>query len=151
MTKISAFFWFAYVVALALMVGKISFFSFFIAPTVHRELEKNQAVKLLRVLFPKYYKLGIVCAIIALICAPILAQRTEIHRIACWTIPWALILLSEVYCLKVLVPIIEATREGRSAGDPESTRKWECSHKLSVRLNALNLLLGLGLIGWYVA
>jgi len=144
-------FWFAYMLAVTLFVGKIATFSFLIAPLVHSQLEREQAAKLLRVFFPRYYKLGIVCAIVALLSGLALAFGIPLPRLYRWSILWTIILLTEVFALKVLVPTVEATREARNRGEAEAVRKWEWAHKLSVRLNVLNLLLGLILIGLYLA
>ncbi len=145
-----AIFSYLYILALTLFVGKIATFSFLIAPIVHKLLEKEQAAKLLRVFFPRYYTFGIVCAILALISGIIFEYSASIDRVKYWTILWAIILISEVVALKVLVPMVEGAREGRIAGDPQATKKWELGHQTSVRLNVLNLILGLVLIGLYV-
>ena len=137
-----------YILSITLFVGKIASFSFLIAPIVHSQLEKEQAAKLLRIFFPRYYKLGIACAIVALLC--LIGLAPNLSRTKSWTILWAVILFLEVFALKILIPTLEATREARNRGEAESTKKWEMAHKLSVRLNVLNLLLGLVLIGLYL-
>ena len=48
--------WYPYMLAMMMLAGKIVTFSFLIAPIVHKTLEKDQAVKLLKVFFPRYYK-----------------------------------------------------------------------------------------------
>ena len=143
-------FWFVYIVSLTLFVGKIAVFSFLIAPIIHSQLEKEAAAKVLRVFFPRYYKLGIICALVALLGILALIFQSSLPRIKFWSLLWAWILVSEVFSLNFLVPTLEATRQARAAGEPEATRKWENAHKLSVRLNGLNLLLGLILLGWYI-
>ena len=62
---------------------------------------------------------------------------------------WLVVLLAEVFALKVLVPAVEANREGRASGDPEATKRWGSAHRLSVQLNVMNLLIGLVLIFLY--
>lgn len=139
-----------YILALTLFVGKITTFSFLIAPIVHKILEKEQAAKLLRVFFSRYYKFGIICTITAFISGIIFAHYASLYRVYYWMILWSVILFSEVVALKILVPMVERTREGRIAGDPQATKTWEFGHQTSVRLNVLNLLLGLILIAMYV-
>ena len=51
-----------YIVALGVWVGSIIFFSFFIAPTVFKVLKPEDAARLQRALFPKYYLVGMICA-----------------------------------------------------------------------------------------
>ena len=143
--------WYPYMLVTALLVGKIATFSFLIAPIVHKTLEKDQAVKLLRVFFPRYYKFGIGCSIVGLILVPIILKvfpGTVVQPY--WAILWLVVLLAEVFALKVLVPTVEANREGRANGDVEATKRWESAHRLSVQLNVLNLLLGLALLFLYL-
>jgi hypothetical protein len=139
--------WYFYNLSLLLFVGKIVTFSFLIAPIVHELLEKEQAAKLLRAFFPRYYKLGISCAVMALICAFVIMYGTPFPKMRYPIILWGFILFSETYAVMVLAPRLEATRELRSQGDVQATQKWESAHKFSVKLNVANLLAGLILIG----
>ena len=142
--------WFAYLLAVTLFVGKIATFSFLIAPIVHSLLEKEQAAKLLRVFFPRYYLMGVICAAVGVGGSLIIGWSAPEPRVILWTILWAYILVVEVFALKFLIPTLEATREGRNQEEPKATETWEWAHKLSVRLNVINLLIGLSLIGLYV-
>ncbi len=143
--------WYPYMLAMALFVGKIATFSFLIAPIVHKTLEKDQAVKLLRVFFPRYYKFGIGCSVVGLILVPVIRQLIPESVVRpYWAILWLVVLMAEVFALKVLVPTVEANREGRAQGDPDATKRWESAHRFSVQLNVMNLLLGLVLILLYV-
>src|SRR2546423_2912012 len=65
-----------YLVLLAMWVGSIMFFSFVIAPTIFKVLKPEDAAKLQRALFPKYYLVGIICAGIGIVCVGLLlAER----------------------------------------------------------------------------
>ncbi len=141
---------YTYILAVTLFVGKIVTFSFLVAPLVHVILGREDAAKLLRVFFPRYYKFGIGCAIVALLSGMLFAYSASMGRIYQWLIFWGLALIIEVFSLQVLVPILESTREARNNGEVEATRKFEWAHKTSVYLNAINLLIGLVLVWFYL-
>ena len=63
--------WF-YLVTLAVWVGSIVFFSFIVAPTVFKVLKPEDAAKLQRAMFPKYYLAGILCAALGIVCVGLL-------------------------------------------------------------------------------
>ena len=138
---------YVYVLAVTLLVGKITTFSFLIAPIVHKILGREQAAQLLRVFFPRYYKFGIGCAMVALSSGVFFAYNASMRRVYQWLILWTVVLIIEVFSLRVLLPIIEASREGRHRNELEATKRFEWAHKFSVRLNVINLLIGLILIG----
>jgi hypothetical protein len=138
--------WFLYLLATMLFVGKIVTFSFLVAPSIHSQLEKEDAARVLRVLFPRYYKLGAFAALLGLTCGLIIVYATPLPRMKYSEILWAVILLIELYALLILLPKLNAAREGRTQGNAEATATWDSCHKLSVRLNVLNLFLGLALI-----
>lgn len=140
-----------YMLAITLFVGKIATFSFLLAPILHKTLEKEQALKLVRAFFPRYYRFGIACAIVGLLLVPVLVRTMPDTVVKpWWAAIWAVILLAEVYSLKVIIPTVEANREGRDKGDPDATRRWESAHRFSVQLNVVNLCLGLVLLGLYL-
>ncbi len=93
--------------------------------------------------------MGIACAAVALLSLPVLATTIPFRRAYLCGILWTLILLAELYVLKVIFPALEAVREARNRGETDAVKKWESAHKLSVRLNIANLLMGLLLLGYY--
>ena len=149
----TSFLWFFYYLAIVLFIGKIVTFSFLVAPVVHSQLEKEDAAKVLRIFFPRYYKMGIASAILGLVSGILILRSIDIRipHLQYAEIIWAFLLLTEVYSLKVLLPDLNATREARNLGDVEATARWEARHKLSVRLNVVNLLAGLGIVGLLAA
>ncbi len=94
--------------------------------------------------------MGVICAAVGVGGSLIIGWSAPEPRVILWTILWAYILVVEVFALKFLIPTLEATREGRNQEEPKATETWEWAHKLSVRLNVINLLIGLSLIGLYV-
>jgi uncharacterized membrane protein len=138
--------WFLFLLATVLFVGKIVTFSFLVAPSIHSQLKKEDAAQVLRVLFPRYYKLGAFSALLGLTSGLIIAYATPVTWMKYAEALWTFVLLIELYALLVLLPRLNAARDGRNQGNAEATTAWESCHKLSVRLNILNLVLGLILI-----
>jgi uncharacterized membrane protein len=146
-----------FLVAWAVWVGAIIFFSFVVAPTAFRALEVEHAGKFMRVIFPRYYLTGILCGLLGLCSGgTLIATRF-------W--PWqagstVLVLLLGMVVIAAwarqrLVPRLNSLRdeahEARLSDDQEAREevlaRWQRLHRLSVRLNLLALLLGLA-TGW---
>lgn len=139
-----------YLLALAAWVGGIAFFSFGVAPIIFKVLGKEVAAKFVRALFPRYYAWGAIAGALALpacmggpLCFP------EYRGI--WVGAQALVILLGIlimfYCGQTLTPAINAARD---AG-PDGQGRFDRLHRRSVRLNALALLLGVGLLAAFAA
>lgn len=134
-----------YVIALAAWVGSIAFFSFGVAPIVFRVLGSEAGGKFLRVLFPRYYLWGATAGAIALpavVCGPMTYPELRGPAVgvqALFVVAGALIML---YCGNALTPAINAARDAGPAG----AAKFDRLHKRSVRLNAVVLAIGIGLL-----
>ena len=57
---------FIYILSLVCWVGGVIFFSFFTAPIIFKLLDREKAGEVVGVIFPRYYMLGYVCAILIL-------------------------------------------------------------------------------------
>src|SRR5438093_9875890 len=106
-----------YLVALAVWVGSIIFFSFVIAPTVFKVLKPEDAARLQRALFPKYYLVGILCAGIGIACVGLLVAR---RAFGIWPGLASLILLAlmgatDLWLRQAVVPHMAEIREQRAA------------------------------------
>src|SRR4029077_14510230 len=66
---------FVYLLALALWIGEIVFFSFVVAPGVFGVLEGPHAGAVVGAIFPRYYALGTVAGAVAIACAFVLARQ----------------------------------------------------------------------------
>jgi hypothetical protein len=137
---------FAYWLALGLYVGKITYFSFFVAPLVARQFAPGDFGRFVRAMFPRYYLLGAVCTGVATLSAFALDLPLWVS-IGC-----AALFTLELFCREFLTPLINRLRDQREAL-PELEReasavgrRWAGKHKLSVRLNAFALLLALVLL-----
>jgi Domain of unknown function (DUF4149) len=134
-----------YLIALTSMVGSILFFSFVVAPIVFKVLGPEAAGAFLRALFPRYYQWGAISAAVALpaavsvpLCFPELRGPWVGVR-ALVVIAAALVML---YSGNSLTPQINAARDL----GPSGSHRFDALHKRSVRLNALVMVMGLGLL-----
>ena len=114
-----------HMLAIAVLVGKVVFLSFIVAPILAKNLEREPFGKVVRQLFPAYYALGIGTAIVGLICVTglglIIGMSTTLLVAAG---AWLIILAAEAYCRSPLTPQSNALRdrlkeqESRGAVDP---------------------------------
>ena len=140
-----AFFDSVYALALTAWVGSILFFSFGVAPTVFKVLGAEAGGRFLRALFPRYYTWGTVSGAIALpsyLGVPLSFPefRGPIVAVQALTILAGVLIM--LYAGNSLTPAIN---EARDAG-PAGQARFDRLHRRSVRLNALVLVLGLGLL-----
>ena len=134
-----------YVLALAAWVGSVAFLSFGVAPIIFRVLGMEAGGKFTRVLFPRYYLWGATAGAIALpavVCGPMTYPELRGPAVlvqAVFVMAGALIML---YCGNSLTPAINAARDS----GPGGAAKFDRLHKRSVRLNAVVLVIGAGLL-----
>ncbi len=57
---------FIHMASIVVWVGSIVFFSFFAAPSIFRSLSREEAGKLVGLIFPKYYMVGYVCGFLSI-------------------------------------------------------------------------------------
>src|SRR5215813_6939542 len=67
---------FLYLLALAVWLGEIVFFSFVVAPAIFGVLGAARAGPVLAAIFPRYYAIGAAAAAVALGCATLLGRRS---------------------------------------------------------------------------
>ena len=142
-----------HMLAITVLVGKVVFLSFIVAPILAKNLEREPFGKVVRQLFPAYYALGMGTALVGLICVTglglIIGMSTTLLVAAG---AWLIILAAEAYCRSSLTPQSNALRdrlkeqESRGAVDPALQGAWNRLHQRSVYLNSLVLLAGLYLL-----
>lgn len=139
-----------YLVAMTAWVGSILFFSFAVAPIIFKVLGAEAGGRFVRALFPRYYLWGAICGAVALpsfVAVPL--SFPELRGL--WVGVQAMVILAGtlvmLYCGNSLTPAINAARD---AG-PDSNARFDRLHRLSVRLNGLVLILGLGLLIGFAA
>lgn len=142
---------FLFLAGLAVWLGEIVFFSFVIAPTLFHTLPTESAGRVLAVVFPRYYRLGLGAGAVAAVSAAGLAMASESARR--WLGIAAVIVLMVAmsgYAATVIVPRTDTLRPHLAHGPaPEATAQAEFDrlHRQAVTLNAATLLCGIGVLG----
>jgi len=110
------------------------FYSFGIAINVHRTLDKENAGKLLRKLFPIYFLWGLFISILAEIIFLLNARQEQAFIMA-------LIVIGYLYSRQILVPKINKSRDLANEGDEKSKKDFNSLHFQSVAINLIQMLL----------
>ena len=110
------------------------FYSFGIAINVHRTLDKENAGKLLRKLFPIYFLWGLFISIVAEIIFLLNAKQEQAFIMA-------LIVIGYLYSRQILVPKINKSRDLANEGDERSKKDFNSLHFQSVAINLVQMLL----------
>ena len=118
------------VALLAIMI----FYSFGIAINVHKTLDKENAGKLLRKLFPIYFLWGLFISILAEIIFLLNAKQEQAFIMA-------LIAIGYLYSRQILVPKINKSRDLANEGDEKSKKDFNSLHFQSVTINLIQMLL----------
>ena len=114
---------------LAIMI----FYSFGIAINVHRTLDKENAGKLLRKLFPIYFLWGIIISIVAEILYLFQGQQIQ-------SFIMAIVVIGYLYSRQILVPKLNANRDLANEGDEKSKKIFSSLHLQSVSINIIQML-----------
>jgi len=142
---------FVYILSLVGWVGSIVFFSFFTAPVIFKLLNGEKAGEVVGVIFPRYYFLGYVCAVMTLL--SLLVSTQELFG------PKQILLLIMIvgwfYAGLVVSPqsrSLKALRQSASSAEEKELYevKFKKVHSLAVKLNGTVLMAGLGLL-WFSA
>ena len=110
------------------------FYSFGIAINVHKTLDKENAGKLLRRLFPIYFLWGLFISILAEIIFLLNAKQEQAFIMA-------LIAIGYLYSRQILVPKINKSRDLANEGDEKSKKDFNSLHFQSVTINLIQMLL----------
>ncbi len=154
MTLVSSILTYVHALAIAILVGKVIFLSFIVAPLLARTLAPASFSQVVRNLFPAYYTLGIGTAIVGYLATLALGMVSgfdSIHVVGMGL--WMGVLLLDSYCRTPLTPQLNQlrdqlnTQEFQGYREEDVRKKWEELHRLSVAINTVVLLLGLGLVG----
>src|ERR1041384_1905834 len=138
-----------YLVTLAAWIGSILFFSFGVAPAVFKVLKPEDAARLQRALFPRYYLVGLLCAALGIVCVGILLADRAFMK---WPGILSLLLLAtagatDLWLRQTVVPHMAELREQRATqSDAALDAEWKTLHRVSVQLNVAVLLCGLALV-----
>ena len=110
------------------------FFSAIIAVNIHKTLDKENAGKLLRVLFPSYFLTTAILSFVALILSLIEKEFTS-------TILLLLIFLGSIISRQYLVPKINKERDLQLSGDEISKKNFAKLHGISVSINFVQIII----------
>tara|TARA_B100001063_G_C16406729_1_gene377490 strand:+ start:72 stop:467 length:396 start_codon:yes stop_codon:yes gene_type:complete len=110
------------------------FYSFGIAFNVHKTLDKENAGKLLRKLFPLYFLWGIIISIFVEII--FLYQGASFKALL-----MAIIALGFLYSRQVLVPLLNKNRDLVNEGNKEAKKIFGSLHLRSVSINLIQIIL----------
>ena len=143
-----------HLLAVAVLVGKVVFMSFVAAPVLAQTLNADAFARLVRILIPRYYALGMMAAAVGWASVTGLGLLTGVDpRALIAATLWLGILAIENYCRSPLTPRINGLSDQLKEADPRgvdlvSVRKnRDALHRRSVQLNSVVLILGLCLIG----
>lgn len=122
----------------ATLFGGMVFFPSVVAPVVFKVLDAEHARAFLRALFPRYYGFIIVTATFAAI----------LWIPVAWLAAGVLLAVAGATLVvrQRLVPQINAWRDAGLAGDAAAMRRFDSGHKLSVRINIVQMLAVLGVL-----
>ena len=115
------------------LLGIMIFYSFGIAINVHRTLDKENAGKLLRKLFPIYFLWGIVISITAEIIYLLEGLNVQAFIMA-------IIVIGYLYSRQILVPKLNKNRDLANEGDEKSKKIFSSLHLQSVSINIIQML-----------
>lgn len=122
--------------ATATLFGGMVLYSFGFAPLVFRSFPAEEAGRFIRLAFPRYYLFVIGASALA----GLLLGARDLPAASVMT----LVALIGLVARQVLMPAINAAREGRAAGDAAATKRFRRLHGVSVLLNFAQL----GLAAW---
>ncbi len=118
--------------ATALLFGSMVFFSAVMAPLIFIKMDGERAGRFIRQVFPWYYLVVLVLGGVATVC--LVFQR-----------PIDAAILGGVTCVAVatrqlLMPAINRARDAMLAGDESSGQRFSRLHRLSVWINAAQII-----------
>jgi len=142
---------FVYILSLVGWIGSIVFFSFFTSPVIFKLLDREKAGEVVGVIFPKYYFLGYVCAVMTLLSLLVSTQELFGPK----QILLFIMIVGWFYVGLVVSPKsrnLKALRQSASSTEEKELYevKFKKVHSLAVKLNGTVLLAGLGLL-WFSA
>jgi hypothetical protein len=120
--------------ALALTFGGMTFFSAVMAPLVFTQLPFDTAAGFIRRVFPWYYLVMGICALVALVGLWWSALPAWLAGVT------ALVVVGFALARQGLMPRINAARDGELAGDAGAARRFQALHRASVILNVVQWL-----------
>ena len=145
---------FVYLLSLVVWVGAIIFFSFVGAPSTFQAVPVDMAGRVVTKVFPRYYLLGHIAGVVALACGLAMASLAgdwSFRRILP-SVLVACMLAIGFYADRGVRTRMDGIRAAMGSSEqagpakPELKAQFDRLHKLSVQLNAINLIAGLAVL-----
>jgi hypothetical protein len=136
-----------YLVALAVWSGAAVGLTFLTTPVIFAALDRDAASRLVGLLFPGYFRLGLVCVALALVAATLAARQVAGPAYRRWAVPLLLALMLGLmgYAGLVLEPQIAAVQARIPSfltdTDSPARQEFRRLHSLSSILNVIVLAL----------
>ncbi|WP_370264189.1 DUF4149 domain-containing protein [Limnobacter sp.] len=137
--------WFnvATTLALGALFGGMLMFSAVFAPLVFTKLPMEHAGPFIRAVFPWYYLYIVVLGLLGTVLAALAGANIWV------LLPTAVVGLAGVYTRQVLMPQINALRDRELAGDKTAAAPFNAKHRLSVAINAVQLLVAGAVLAYW--
>ncbi|VAX22673.1 hypothetical protein MNBD_NITROSPINAE02-1888 [hydrothermal vent metagenome] len=142
-----------HLLSMTVWIGSMVFFSFVVAPAVFKNFERQMAGDIVGLVFPKYFMLGMICAVIALVTLFMLGSKVGfVPHIKVGLILLCLmggLVASQGFVLGPKARQVKA--DIRALADDDANKqqlrkKFGKLHGASVVINVVILFLGLGLL-----
>jgi putative copper export protein len=134
-----------YLLAMTAWIGSLLFVSFGVAPIIFKVLDAQSAARFVRALFPRYYAWGAnsgAVALAAYVCGILSFPEYRGPAVAVQSLLLIAGILVMFYAGNSLTPAINAARDLGPAGQD----RFERLHRRSVVLNAVVMVVGMGLL-----
>jgi uncharacterized membrane protein len=138
------------IIAVALWLGAMAFFSMVVAPAAFGVLGRETAGRLVNAVFPRYYLIGVVLGLVAL--ATVLPRAMSGAGAGTWAAALLVALMVAVTLCAwlVVLPAAHAAREALRASpagtDANAAARFARLHGVSAALNAVVMLAGVAVL-----
>jgi hypothetical protein len=135
-------------ITVALWLGAMGFFAFAVAPAAFAVLDREAAARLVSVVFPRYYAVGVALGVVAVVA--LLVDGAPADRGGGWTaLLLVLVMLAlTAYAWGGLLPAAHAAREAMHAAGAgsEAALRFARLHRLASALNGVVMLAGVAFL-----
>lgn len=119
-------------VLVSFLLGSMVFFAAVVTPVAFASLEKDQAGKYMRKLFPRYFLWGIIVSVLTLVVCLFHSPKGSVLM--------TFILLGFIYSRQLLLPKIHVAKENLVESDsPQDKARLDALHRRSVIINAAQM------------